>query len=112
MQTYLTLKYDGQDKQRLQKVIQGDAFRDVLEETIKHLYWWYFERDDEMAKAFALTYEFINSELASRGVGTRWKLVGKIKTRDGKVVEKTEADFSQISGDKNKQPTDASPKEA
>jgi hypothetical protein len=39
MKAHLTLHFDGQHEQRPKRILQGKAALEVLEETLRHLFW-------------------------------------------------------------------------
>lgn len=97
MRLKLSVMKDGHDAERLAQLLAGEVLGEVLEETVKHLYWWGQTVDGVQKKTFDCIVDLITDELAARGLEVSdWNICGKVKMLDGRVVEKSEADIALI----------------
>lgn len=96
MKAKLILQFDGTDEKRLREVLEGRVFAQVFDQTLKHLFWWHHEADDEQAKAHLQTLRFIADEMQRHQLEIECFPVGKVATRSGNMVEKTLEDFRQV----------------
>jgi hypothetical protein len=94
MRLKLIVQNDGHDAERLTKLLNGGVLGEVLDETVKHLYWWGQTVDGAQQKILGAIVDLITDQLASRGFEvTDWDIYGQVKMLDGRLVEKSEQDL-------------------
>jgi hypothetical protein len=109
MDVKLILRFDGHDEERLREALRQELFRDLVADTLRQLFWWHHEQPDEQVEAYRTVFNFIGSKLSEAGLDVTWQVYGKVLTRDGREVERTEADDPFVVT-KRPQAVEASPK--
>ena len=88
MKEYLDIRRDGLDADRLQKVLSGEVFRQVIETLLRNLYWWTKEAPPAEAAAYQRVNSLIGDEFGSLGLCIHFQTSGTVLALDGTTEEK------------------------